>query len=106
MAGGVGAGLLAAMLFLSSQACASSLQDELLSMGAQDQAVLKDGNKSEAEQRAIFAAHTARLKELIKENGWPRLSKVGAEASQAAWLLVQHADYIAMAADYMCKAKP
>jgi hypothetical protein len=80
------------MLFLPTYAPAASLQDELLSMGAQDLAVLKDSNKSEAEQHAIFAAHTARLKELIKENGWPRLSKVGAEASQAAWLLVQHAD--------------
>ena len=32
------------------------------------------------------------IKEIIEEIGWPTRSKVGAEASFAAWLLAQHAD--------------
>jgi len=33
------------------------------------------------------------LKKIIKEIGWPVISKVGKEASQAAWLVAQHADH-------------
>jgi hypothetical protein len=40
---------------------------------------------------SIDHRNTARLKEIIKAIGWPTISKVGAEASNAAWLLVQHA---------------
>ncbi len=36
--------------------------------------------------------HAERLKGIIAQIGWPTRSKVGAEASQMAWLLVQHAD--------------
>ncbi|MGW0435747.1 DUF6624 domain-containing protein [Micromonospora sp. NPDC003197] len=35
--------------------------------------------------------NTARLKEIIDQIGWPTVSKVGAEASSAAWLVAQHA---------------
>lgn len=37
--------------------------------------------------------NTERMKEIIAEIGWPSISKVGANASTAAWLLVQHADH-------------
>jgi hypothetical protein len=37
--------------------------------------------------------NTKRLKEIVSEIGWPTILKVGKEASQAAWLLVQHADH-------------
>jgi len=115
------ASIITPLLILPATAFAETLQSELLAMGAEDQAILKDNSKSQAEQEAVFQAHTARLKALVKANGWPHLSLVGAEASQAAWLLVQHADtdrswqrealeqmealadYAAMAADYMCK---
>lgn len=36
--------------------------------------------------------NTKRLKKIIEKFGWPTISKVGKEASNAAWLLVQHAD--------------
>ncbi len=36
--------------------------------------------------------NTAWLKQMVAEHGWPRLSEVGPEASQNAWLLAQHAD--------------
>lgn len=37
-------------------------------------------------------ANTAELKRLVARHGWPRRDTVGAEADDAAWLLVQHAD--------------
>ncbi|HSX32318.1 MAG TPA: DUF6624 domain-containing protein [Candidatus Saccharimonadales bacterium] len=33
------------------------------------------------------------LKKIVEQDGWPTISTVGATASQAAWLLVQHADH-------------
>jgi hypothetical protein len=40
---------------------------------------------------SVDARNTARLKEIVDEMGWPTVSKVGEEASHAAWLLTQHA---------------
>lgn len=37
-------------------------------------------------------ANTEWLKKLVDAEGWPKISSVGKEASQSAWLLVQHAD--------------
>ncbi|MEO6361501.1 MAG: DUF6624 domain-containing protein [Sphingomicrobium sp.] len=36
--------------------------------------------------------NTEWLKKIVKAEGWPKISVVGKEASQSAWLLVQHAD--------------
>ncbi len=36
--------------------------------------------------------NTARMKDIIKQHGWPGKSLVGKDGSHAAWLLVQHAD--------------
>lgn len=36
--------------------------------------------------------NTAELKRLVARHGWPRRDAVGAEADDAAWLIVQHAD--------------
>jgi hypothetical protein len=36
--------------------------------------------------------NTAYLVELVQTSGWPTISEVGSDASQAAWLLAQHAD--------------
>lgn len=36
--------------------------------------------------------HTARLREIVAEHGWPGRSLVGDDGSHAAWLLAQHAD--------------
>jgi hypothetical protein len=38
------------------------------------------------------AANRQRLKEIIKEHGWPGKSLVGADGANAAWLVVQHSD--------------
>lgn len=37
--------------------------------------------------------HTARLKAIIDQHGWPGLTLVGKDGANAAWLLVQHADH-------------
>ena len=40
----------------------------------------------------IDKANRLRLKQIVEEFGWPRISLVGKRASHMAWLLVQHAD--------------
>ena len=40
---------------------------------------------------SVDERNTTRLREIVDEMGWPTISKVGAEASHAAWLLAQHA---------------
>jgi hypothetical protein len=37
--------------------------------------------------------HTARMKAIVADHGWPLKSMVGADGATAAWLLVQHADH-------------
>jgi hypothetical protein len=41
----------------------------------------------------VDVRNTKRLKELLKDNGWPLISEYGEEAATAAWILVQHADH-------------
>ncbi|MCI0490764.1 MAG: hypothetical protein L0229_29570 [Blastocatellia bacterium] len=40
----------------------------------------------------IDKENTERMKQIVKEYGWPGKSMVGEDGAQAAWLLVQHAD--------------
>ncbi|HET6765530.1 MAG TPA: DUF6624 domain-containing protein, partial [Longimicrobiaceae bacterium] len=40
----------------------------------------------------VDSANLARLKEMVREHGWPDAPRVGPEAAQAVFLLVQHAD--------------
>lgn len=42
--------------------------------------------------RARDHANTAWMKTVVAEHGWPTIAQVGAQASNSAWLLVQHAD--------------
>lgn len=67
--------------------------DELMRMMTEDQA-MRDAAvlNHDAWDVAVDERNTARLKEIVAEIGWPTVSKVGSEASHAAWLLVQHAD--------------
>ena len=44
------------------------------------------------EQLHADTRHAARLKEILKEHGWPTKSMVGEEGALAAFLLAQHAD--------------
>ena len=46
-----------------------------------------------AEQEILDKKLLRRLEEIIKQHGWPGKSLVGADASLAAFLILQHADY-------------
>lgn len=50
----------------------------------------KLSNGYNAEMEAVHISNASRLKKIIDLIGWPTQSKVGAEASNAAWLIVQH----------------
>ena len=69
-----------------------SLTADLLEMCRIDQA-MRDAAAKDASlwDDSVDAQNTACLKEIVAKNGWPTTSTVGAEASHAAWLLVQHA---------------
>jgi len=41
----------------------------------------------------VDVSNAKRLNEIIDQFGWPTISKVGEEASYAAWLIAQHADH-------------
>jgi hypothetical protein len=40
---------------------------------------------------AVHVENAETLTAIVEESGWPRVSEVGAEASEAAWLVAQHA---------------
>ena len=42
---------------------------------------------------AVYRSNTAWLKGVLSRIGWFDISRYGAEASQAAWLIVQHSDH-------------
>jgi uncharacterized protein DUF6624 len=80
----------------------SALRRELLAMVDADQRVregfgLQMEPEKVAEMRAIDAKHTARMKAVVAQYGWPGRSLVGDDGTHAAWLLVQHADVSFMA---------
>src|SRR5262245_23059148 len=76
------------------------LRDELEEMKKADQAIhkalIKDGGKDQKlikEMRDLSRKHTTRLKQVIKEHGWPSPALVGDEGVAAAFALVQHSDH-------------
>jgi len=80
----------------------SALRRELLAMVDADQRVreafsLPMESEKVAEMRTIDAKHTARMKAVVAQHGWPGRSLVGDDGTHAAWLLVQHAEVSFMA---------
>ena len=68
------------------------LASELLKMAEDDQAMrMKVINGEAAWDSTIDERSQKRLTAIVHEQGWPTIPKVGAEASNAAWLLAQHA---------------
>lgn len=65
------------------------IANELVKMRDVDQAMMLGYQKYDPKK---IREHADRLKEIVKEIGWPTISKVGKRASHCAWLLVQHAD--------------
>jgi len=77
------------------------IADEILSMAMKDQELRfrvekpKD-NQALWQQITDIDRQSSRLmKRVVREIGWPTISKVGTKASQAAWLLVQHSPDLA-----------
>ncbi len=75
------------------------LRDELLSMQHEDQKILQElidsGELGTVDYhpriKEVHERNNARIKQIIKRQGWPTISLVGKEAAEAAWLIVQHA---------------
>ena len=72
------------------------IRTELLEMRRLDQAVRTGEDLPELRAMGgmmeVDAIHTARMREIVAEYGWPTASKVGEDGASSAWLLVQHAD--------------
>jgi hypothetical protein len=80
-----------------------ALAAELLRMGDEDQRIRQprsdDGEyvtvlsiEESMEHARVDVGNTDRLREIVREHGWPGISLVGEQAADAAWLLAQHAD--------------
>lgn len=78
------------------------LRKELLERVGRDQAirnelirsgVMHPDPKIEARMTEIDSANTARMKEIVKQYGWPGPELVGVDGTEAAFLLVQHAEH-------------
>lgn len=75
-----------------------ALKAELLSMAAQDLRVrgelVAEGSLFEGyhpRMREVHDRNAARLLVILEEHGWPGRARVGEEAAEAAWLVLQHA---------------
>jgi hypothetical protein len=74
----------------------ATLRDELRALAVADQEVRNRwiaDQKNEAirsEMIELDAKHVARLREIVKEYGWPTKSLVGDNGSGDAWLIAQH----------------
>lgn len=75
-----------------------ALAGELIEMAARDLAtrmeLAADGSLFEGyhpRMRAVHEHNADRLQAIIEECGWPGAGLVGSEASEAAWLIAQHA---------------
>ncbi len=64
------------------------LAQELIAMRIEDQRMRNSG----VFDTEVDVKNTERMKEIVEHGGWPTISKVGEEAADAAWILVQHAD--------------
>jgi hypothetical protein len=71
------------------------LREELLRRMQADQEARKPFLSNSAFKRLKEIDHdnAERMKEIIKQIGWPGNSLVGKDGANAAWLLVQHADH-------------
>lgn len=76
-----------------------ALRQELLDRRDRDQTIRNELIASGAEHpdpqlaermRRIDGENTARMKEIVKQHGWPGPELIGEDGTRAAWLLVQH----------------
>lgn len=65
-----------------------ALKREILAMVEEDQRM----RKSHEWEPEIDERNTKRIRDIIKQYGWPGRSLIGKEAADGVWLLIQHAD--------------
>jgi hypothetical protein len=89
-------GLMAAASLADDECWDPKLRDEIKKMVAEHKKVRQGGlahiqSEAEvAERGRIDAIHAKRVREIVKEVGWPGVSLVGSEGANGMWLLVQH----------------
>ena len=90
----VAIGMLASHLTATSGAISHpDLRRELLAMKKKDQDARAEAlHGGSRDLFRIDQENLKRLKEIVAAVGWPTTSMVGSDGSEAAWLLVQHAD--------------
>jgi hypothetical protein len=74
------------------------LKNELIALAVEDQSLLqsvKEAGELEDEAyhpslKRLHERNTQRAKEIIERYGWPTISSVGEQGSDAMWLIVQH----------------
>ena len=104
----------AATLFITFLACSCAsitlpgLRDELIAMRYRDQqarqVLIEQGTGDAAavgEMMRVDSAHTLRLKEIVRQHGYPTPELVGGDAVEAAFLLVQHSPDLAFQKEYL-----
>lgn len=69
----------------------NDLAREILEMFNRDQEA-RFSNTNPEEIKQIDIDNTKRLKEIIEKEGYLNIDEIGVEASNALWLLIQHAD--------------
>jgi hypothetical protein len=70
------------------------IKQELIEMGEEDQKMQERAlERGEDLDVDLMETHTKRLREIINKIGWPTIDQVGEEASDAAFLIVQHSDH-------------
>lgn len=73
-----------------ASASGDALRARVVSLGERDQAAMRAPGGASKE---VLQSHVDELVQLIALHGWPKKSVVGEAGAQAAWLVVQHADF-------------
>jgi hypothetical protein len=68
----------------------SAYAEKLLALAKEDQEALRSNDRDR--YLSVARRNAIELRGIIGEIDWPIASKVGAQASKAAWLIAQHAD--------------
>jgi hypothetical protein len=88
--------LLATAALAADECRDPKLRDEIMNMMAEDQKARPGGLAHVqtpvelAERDRVDAIHAKRVREIVKDVGWPGISLVGTNAARGMWLLVQH----------------
>jgi hypothetical protein len=77
-------------MFDSDQGYRNKMQEVVFKHGSNSPELIELWKK----QRTIDEANLRRLGEIVETNGWPARSVVGEKGTIAAFLVVQHADYM------------